>query len=249
MAGYSFALAFAITGMFYLLTLLLVLIKIQDIPPTPEGEAEIRAKVSFKDMLISLKEARFAKICFLVFLIAFVSAQLITGFSLHGIKYMGFAQYQIGWLFALDGLVVVLLQYHAAKIMNRHKLTTSLVAGSVLYGLGYIILGRAQSFVTAVVAIVLSSIGQTAVSPGQNSLIANIAPGKNRGRFLGMQAMAIQAGAGLGMVSAGVFMEYLSPVSPALPWLIIGLICFLTALGFYRMRNDFTDEENGIVKS
>ncbi|MGB2579321.1 MFS family permease [Elusimicrobium simillimum] len=241
LAGHSFALPFALTGVAYALTGIFLHFNIK--------ECFVRSKerkAKFTDMVLELKNPRLFKMCILIFAIALVSAQLVTGLSLHGINYIKLTQGQIGMLFSINGLVVVLLQYHMGKIMTGIRVTTALIIGCIIYGIGYILVGAAHAFTLAAVGVSLVSIGEMALSPGSNTLISNIAPDKLRGRYLGMQEVSRQIGVACGMFAAGMMIEHLSPIHQIIPWLLVGAVAFAAAFGFYKIRCMFTPEEDGL---
>ncbi|ACC98365.1 Arabinose efflux permease [Elusimicrobium minutum Pei191] len=240
-ANYSFGAAFIITAVSYIGTAAMLQAKIKE---TFVRSKEHKSK--FTDMILELKNQRLAKLCALIFLISVVAAQLVTGLSLHGVKYIGLTQAQIGLLFTIDGSIVVLLQYHASKIMTDMRITTALIIGCIIYGSGYILVGAAHGFTLAAIGIALVATGEMAISPGSNTLISNIAPEKARGRYLGMQEVSRHIGTAAGMFGAGVMIEYLSPISQIIPWLLIGFISFTVAFLFYKIKPMFTDEEDGI---
>jgi MFS family permease len=243
LAGQSFSLAFALTAAVYLMTGVMLSRSITD-----NQVKRKENKPRFTAMFLELKNPRLGKVCLLIFTISVVAAQLVTGVSLHGVKYIGLSQTSLGFLFGINGLLVVLLQYHIGKLMIKHRLTSALAAGCVIYGLGYIIIGASHAFMLAAVGMALVSVGEMAVSPGSNTLVSNIAPSHLRGRYLGMQEFARQLGMSAGMFAAGVMIEYLSPLHQVLPWIAIGLVSFAAAWGFYKIRPLFTDEEDGLDK-
>ncbi|MDR0291293.1 MAG: MFS transporter [Elusimicrobium sp.] len=241
MAGKSFALAFAITGLFFLLTALFLHINIKD-----TFSRTVARKARFAEMVLELKNKRLALICLFIFMIALVSAQMVTGLSLHGIKYIKLTERQVGLLFSVNGALVVLLQYHLGKIMTYMRITTALVIGCLAYAAGYLLVGAAEGFALAAFGVAWFSIGEMAVSPGSNTLISNIAPERERGRYLGLQELCRNAGTAAGMIAAGVMIQHLSPVHKILPWTIICCVALTAGYGFYRLRPMLSYEEDGV---
>ncbi|WP_424244314.1 MFS family permease [Elusimicrobium posterum] len=242
LAGTSFAMAFAFTGFAYLVTSAMLHIKISD-----SFVKNKERKTKFIDMVKELKKnPLLAKVCFLILLIALVSAQLVTGLSLHGIKYIKLTQAQIGLLFSVNGIVIVALQYFVSKVMTDMRITTAMIIGCVIYGIGYMTVGFAGAFWFAAAGVAMAAIGEMALSPGANTLMSNIAPSHLRGRYLGLQEVSRQSGAAIGMLMAGLMIDHLSPIKPYIPWIIIGFVAFAAAYGFYKIRKYFTPEQDGI---
>ena len=151
----------------------------------------------------------------------------------------------IGWFFTINGLAVVFLQYHASLLMKRIRLTTSMLIGCVLYALGYGSVGFFGSFTPIAFGVLLAAMGELIVSPGEQTLTSNIASPQTRGRYLGMIMVFYNMGSSLGFFAAGWLGQYVAPVYLPGPWLIIGAVAVTAGLGFYALRRNLTDEEDG----
>ena len=243
MAGKSFALAFGVTGLFFLATSAFLNLNIKDSFTCP-----VARQTKFIEMVLELRHKRLALICLFIFMISLVSAQMVTGLSLHGVKYIGFTKEKVGLLFSVNGAMVVLLQYHMGKFMKEMRLTAALVAGCIAYACGYLLVGAAGAFAAAAVGVACFSVGEMAVSPGTNTLVSNIAPERERGRYLGLQELSRNAGYAAGMIAAGVMIEHLSPVHKMLPWTIVACVALAAGYGFYRLRPLLSAEEDGVSR-
>ena len=240
---YSYTYAFYLTALAYCLTVLFLHYIIpQDVGRNTTSRSH---RPQFVSMLLSLKDSRLAKICFYVFLITAVNAQLVVGLSIHCHTYLGMPEYYIGWFFTLNGLAVILLQYPASKWMNRVRLSTALFVGCVLYAIGFGSVGFFASFIPIACGVFLSATGELIVSPGEQTMASNIATAQNRGRYLGMIMVFYNMGSSAGFFTAGWLGQYVAPRYLPGPWLIVGGVAILAGIGFWRMRLNLTDEQDG----
>lgn len=237
---YSYSMAFYFTGLLYAAAILYLIRFVTDKHVPCKSR-----KPSFVSTLMSLKDTRLAKLCFFVLLITAVNSQLVVGLSIHCKQFLHMPEYYIGWFFTINGAVVVLLQVWASRWMGRHRLSTAMLIGCLLYAVGFGSVGFFSSFALIAVGVFLAGLGELIVSPGEQTLVSNIATSQTRGRYLGMLMVFYNMGAALGFFGAGMLGDYVAPHFLPGPWLIVGALAVLAGLGFYSMRKRLTDEEDG----
>lgn len=237
---YSYSMAFYFTAILYSVTILYLnrLITDKHVPCKSR-------KPSFVSTLLALKDSRLAKICFYVVLITAVNSQLVVGLSIHCKQYLHMPEYYIGWFFTINGLVVVLFQMWAGKWMARRRLSNSMLIGCLLYAVGFGSVGFFDSFTLIAFGVFLAGMGELIVSPGEQTLVSNIATRETRGRYLGMLMVFYNLGSAVGFFGAGLLGDYVAPLYLPGPWLIVGAVAVLAGIGFYRMKYNLTDEEDG----
>ncbi|MBP5430005.1 MAG: MFS transporter [Elusimicrobiaceae bacterium] len=239
---YSYSMAFFLTAILYGITILYVSRLVHD---RKRVLAAVKRKPSFVSTLLSLKDMRLAKICLYVVMITAVNSQLVVGLSVHCKQYLHMPEYYIGWFFTINGAVVVFLQYWATKLMAKMRLSTAMLIGCTLYAIGFGSVGFFGSFWLIGLGVFLAGVGELIVSPGEQTLVSNIASRETRGRYLGMLMVFYNFGSAAGFFMAGVLSDALAPVGLALPWLVVGAIAILAGLGFFCMRSSLTDKEDG----
>ncbi len=237
---YSYSLAFFFTALLYATTILYLgrLIEDKHVPCKSR-------KPSFVSALMSLADSRLAKICFYVVLITAVNSQLVVGLSIHCKQYLHMPEHYIGWFFTINGLVVVFLQYWATKVMAKMRLSTAMLIGCLLYAVGFGSVGFFYTFTLIAFGVFLAGVGELIVSPGEQTLVSNIASRETRGRYLGMLMVFYNLGSSVGFFGAGLLGDYVTPYYLPGPWLIVGAVAVLAGLGFYSMRRSLTPEEDG----
>ena len=237
---YSYSMAFYFTAILYAITILYVGRLISE----RKHYTTVR-KASFVSSLLSLKDTRLAKLCFYVVMITAVNSQLVVGLSVHCKQYLHLPEYYIGWFFTINGLVVVFLQYWATRWMSRMRLSTAMLLGCCLYAVGYGSVGFFNSFALIAVGVFLAGVGELIVSPGEQTLVSNIASRETRGRYLGMLMVFYNLGSAVGFFVAGMLSDLIAPHYLPGPWLVVGMVAVLAGWGFFRMRYQLTNEEDG----
>ena len=241
LANVSYSLGFLLTSITFFMSMLYIRAYIE------EGlKKTLRRKSNFFKMFVELKHKNLSRLCFYNFLISIVSAQLVTGLSLHAVTYLGLSENNVGMLFSFQGLSVVLFQYHASKFAAKIRLTAALGIGCFLYAIGYGSVGFALGFYTLIIGMVLAALGEMLVMPAGQSLASNIAPANKRGRFLGLYVLSNQAGVSTGIMLAGLMMQHFSPIYPPAPWLVIAAIACCAGTLFFRLKVWLTPEEDGL---
>lgn len=237
---YSYSMAFYFTAILYAITILYLGRLISE--RKRKGSSR---KPSFVSTLLSLKDSRLAKICFYVVLITAVNSQLVVGLSIHCKRYLQMPEYFIGWFFTINGLVVVCLQTVASRWMARHRLTTAMWWGCLFYAVGFGSVGFFRSFPLIALGVFLAGVGELIVSPGEQTLVSNIASRETRGRYLGMLMVFYNFGSALGFFVAGLLGDFVSPYYLPGPWLIVGVVAIGAGYGFWALKRELSPEENG----
>lgn len=149
----------------------------------------------------------FLGLCAGALLISVVMAQLIAPLSVYAKSDLGLTVRSTGMLFTINGLLIALLQFPAARLISRMRLSTALVGGSLLYAVGFALVGKAWGFWSAAACVVVVTAGELFVAPSVISLPANLAPADRRGRYLGVYGFFEMLGRCLGPLLGGVMLD------------------------------------------
>ncbi|MFA6092026.1 MAG: MFS transporter [Elusimicrobiota bacterium] len=177
-----------------------------------------------------------------VLLISAVMAQLVAPLSMYASAYGGISESRIGFLFSINGAVVVLAQWPVTRLMRRARMSVSLVAGSLLYAAGYASVGSCRSFAAFAAAVVVISLGEVTVSPAIQTLSANLAPERMKGRFAGFCGLMEHLGYAVGPLAGGLLQQRWGRGA----WGFVSVAGIAAALGFFATGRMFSDEEEGL---
>ncbi len=198
--------------------------------PPPMIITPDRFKLS--DLVAIREDKHLATHAFLTFLLTLVMAQLIAPFSLYTVEIRGMTESDLGMLFTLNGLLVVLLQIPVTRLLRNQRLTDQLAWGGLLYFVGYGIAGFFEPFWPYVFVIMLITMGEVTLSPPSMTLTANLAPPGRIGRYMGIRGFCDTAGWSLGPLYGGVFLDYFADRLPV-AWMLIASLALVSALGYF----------------
>jgi len=242
LAAYSYSRLFFITAAVFVVCAAIIYRKIKDKP----GAAVGFEGFSVKGVTGVLADKGFLRFCFFTFTMCAATSQLVVSTSLYCKAYLGFSERQIGLLFTLNGAVVVLLQYFVTRVLEHWRITTGLTLGAFCYALGYLGVGYAPSFYFAAAAIGLVTLGEVAVSPGLQALGANMAPTREKGRYLGVQGLFQQVGRATGIFLGSNAIDHISPHFQQGPWYIVAFLACVSAAGFWSLGGFLPITQNGL---
>lgn len=113
-------------------------------------------------------------------------------------------------LLAVNGGVVITLQYGLGKRIDQRYLTQWLMAGLGLFLAGLVGFSMANSLMAWAMAMVLFTLGEIIVFPAEYMFIDRIAPVHLRGMYYAAQNLS-NLGAAMGPIVCGISLAYLPP--------------------------------------
>jgi len=147
----------------------------------------------------------------------------------------------------INGLVVVLFQWPAARLAARVGIRRGLVLGCLLYAMGYFSVSFASAFPLLIGSMVIITLGEITFSPTSMAAVANAAPRARVGRYMGFFGLTEALGWSVGPFIGGKLFDRLA-ATPAALWGIIAAIGIVAAAGFAattRIRGMEEREEDG----
>ncbi len=191
--------------------------------------------VSVVNILSAGKDRNLLVITILSALAALVLGQIGTPLSIYTVDIVGFTKSQFGFLLTLNGLMVVALQYPATRLVGRTGYTAALVSGTLLYGIGYLLMAWVGGYSLALGAVAVFTVGEVIFAPSSNAAVGKIAPADWRGRYMGFYGALETFGLGFGTLLGGVLLGAF-PHHPLYVWGTIASIAFMASLGFFFFR-------------
>ncbi len=189
-AASSYSVLFIISGCMTLISSLIIARYLKGLKPRGNNAEPFK----FKDMFTYKGNELILKFILFIFVIYLVFAQLIAPFSLYSVDLIGISKAQLGILFMLNGLMVAFFQLPTTNLLKKHRLTSQLTLGSLIFACGYLMVGLSATFVLFVIAMVLITTGENCISPPALALTANLAPEGKTGRYMGIYGFAVTFG-------------------------------------------------------
>ena len=196
-------------------------------PPSNEPR-----KLKFRTLLTDRKLIGFLCVCLILFM---VRGQLISPLSMHASSNLGLSKSQIGMLFFINGIMIVLFQVPVARFLNRFDPINLMAVAGVTYGAGYYLVGLAHTIWSLAPAVAMVTLGELIEGPTAISYVAQLAPKELIGTYLGGFALVMHLGWTMGPLVGGALLDYMA--TPAAAWSVITILALIAALGFLIMRD------------
>lgn len=160
-----------------------------------------------------------------------VVAQLVAPLAVYAVGMVGMNEQHLGYLFTVNGLMVVLFQIPVTRLTTKWRLTTMLAAGGMFYFIGYSLLGVFAHFEYFIIAIMLATTGELLISPPMMTLTSRLAPEGRTGRYMGVHGFFTTAGWSLGPLWGGLFLDWFDH-RWSIAWVLISSLAVLSAVGY-----------------
>jgi MFS family permease len=189
-----------------------------------------------------LADRPFMAFAALTFAVAIVYSQMYSPMSMYaGLR--GLTEPEVGLLFAINGLMVVLFQYFVSRVADRYRMTLSMGFGTLLYAVGFGLAAAADSFALLALCIFIVTLGELCYQPSLITLTANMSGRENRGRYQGFSGLMNTLGFALGPLIGGFLLDSFRG-SPGIVWVVVGLAGLLCAAGFIFLKKLVPPEKN-----
>jgi MFS family permease len=226
LAAKSYAILFYLSGGITLVSVFIFWLFLV-VPEVGKNQERFR----FSDLLAVRNDTNLARHVVLIFFLYLVIAQLIAPMSLYTVEMVGITESQLGILFTLNGLVVVLMQVPVTRLLARFRFTSQLAWGAMLHFIGYTMFGIFIGFEYFIFYVIILSMGEVVLSPPSLTLTSHLAPPGRTGRYMGVHGFFVTAGWSLGPLYGGVILDQFGH-TPAIAWLIISSLALLASVGY-----------------
>jgi MFS family permease len=150
---------------------------------------------------------RFYRYLVLVCLGSVMTVQLFSTLSIWSRMELGLSKAEIGLLYTVNGLLVVMLQIPAVGLIDKHGPRRALMLGPLLYTMAYVGVGFATSFSTLALAVVVLTAGEVVFAPALADMAAYLGDPKRIGRAFGLFGLMQQLGLSLGPLVGGALFD------------------------------------------
>jgi MFS family permease len=229
LASYSYAAMFIITA---LTSGAYMLISLRMLHDTRPDEKDIAAHRGHAPMW---SNAPFLIYCAVSVIGSLVYSNLFTTFGTFSGGFVGVSESMIGLIFSLNGFMVVFFQLPITFYLERFKLTTSLILGSLIYAVGFALVGFSTSVWLLFASMFIITVGELVVSPPMQTLISKLAPPESRGRYMNVAGFIGGAGTAGGPAVGGYLMDRYT-ANIVMMWLILGALEAVCAVGYLALR-------------
>ncbi|WP_119736775.1 MFS transporter [Pseudomonas sp. Larv2_ips] len=150
-----------------------------------------------------------------------------TFLSAYIINYTELPAYYVGIIFFINALLVILFEVPINQRMSHLSSSRSLVAGFLVAGVGFFLMGFSHIGALLLVATVLWSLGEMIVFPGITHYVSSISSRHTVDRNLGYYSAGVNIGV---MITPSLAFMLVSQPSLPSPWLLAGTVLLLFAV-------------------
>ncbi len=222
---YPYHVLFAFTTLASLLSLVLALAFAR------ESQCQREEGVGIRALLETFTDRHFIPFVGLSLPVLVVGGQLVSTLSVFVVDRLGYPEAAFGGMLTLNGFLVAVLQYPLAVLLQRWPRLVGLVAGSLLYGFGYVLFGWLHAYGWLLGIMVVITLGEILFAPTSSAVVADLAPPARRGRYMGAFGLAESFGWSAGPFLGGILLD-LFPDDPRSMWGIISSLSLVAAVGF-----------------
>ncbi|HIH76752.1 MAG TPA: MFS transporter [Methanomassiliicoccales archaeon] len=203
-----------------------------------------RQKLSLRDLGRLRNDHRFLAFCLISIPLFMMFGQMASNYAVFSTEIIGITNAEIGYIYAVNGLMVVFMQFPVSRSINHLRMTKAMAAGSLLYAIGYGIVGLtpyigmgvptwlfSPGFLYLAMCMFIVTMGEMIVSPSSMTLVAKMSPESERGRYQGMYGLVSNFGFSAGPFFGGLLFDVFYG-DPIFMWAGIGSFGLLAALGF-----------------
>jgi MFS family permease len=203
-----------------------------------ESSQRTDRRVGFRSILPPAGDQAFLLFTMVSLLLFIVMGQMASTLSIFAVDKVGFSTAQYGLLLTLNGLIVIFFQYPMTLALRRLAKFRALILGSLLYMLGYLSFGWITQFGCALGAMAIVTTGEIIHSPVTLSVIGELAPQDQRGRYMGFFGLSETLGISAGPLVGGLLLDAF-PFDLRLVWGPIASIALVAAVGYYLWARRF----------
>jgi MFS family permease len=240
LAMYSYGMLFYATAVLSAIYVIFSALLLKETRPAASGHCDTVPAAS------AYKDAPFMVFCIVGAVLFVVYAQMFTTFGSFAGGVIGVPESEIGMMFSLNGIMIVLLQYPVTRIFSRFRLTTSLAIGSLLYAAGFGMVGLCTDAYQLAACIGVITLGEIVFSPPSMTIVAHMSSPENRGIYMSVSGFFTGAGFAVGPLIGGTLMDIFSAKLEVM-WAVIGFFAMICVIGFLYLRTAVTKELDNAV--
>lgn len=180
------------------------------------------------------------------FFMTVVSSQFSVTFPSYAVLRGNVLPYEIGYIYAVNGVVVVLGQFPTTRITRKISDLFSMELGMIFYSVGYLLSAFSSSLTAFIADMVIITIGENLSSPGISSIVSKIAPKEKVARYNGFNSMINNVGRALGP-SIGTFFMFIFNYNGLQLWASLDLFGVFSIILFSFFGRSVRGTKNSLV--
>ena len=144
--------------------------------------------------------------------------QFYSLLPIFAVQVKGLNSLEVGALFSISGVTVVLLQFPTSSWLEKVPDQTGYVLGVVVMAAGITSLALAPTFDWLLLAVVIMTLGENMFFPIASTMVTEISPESERGMYVGVLNLFLSLGSNISPLLGGSIWQLTG--NPNLPWLL-----------------------------
>ncbi len=194
--------------------------------------AQPKARPVLAERTAALRDRSFVRFLWATAAFYLLQTQMYHIMSIYAAKYLGLDRAQVGTLFIVNGILVVLLQLPAVRAIKKLGTSWALVVGSMGYVMAYTGCGLAVGYLSLLACVALMTLCEIVAVPAQQAKTTALAPEDNVASYAGMAGLVQGLAQTAGPLLGTCLIEF---VSPRGAWFLLAAVGLVAAAG-YRPR-------------
>jgi MFS family permease len=188
---------------------------------------------ALRDMFAVLDDRSLVR--FLVATISFfvLQVQLYQSLSIYAASLLHLARAQVGTLYALNGVMVVLLQVPAVAFIRRWGTRQALIIGCVGYAASYAAVGVTTGYLSLAICVACVTLAEMVSAPAQQTAITSMATPGRMGTYAGLFGLCQVTGQSAGPLIGTALLDALPS---RVAWFVLALFG-VAAASIYRIQS------------
>ena len=209
------------------------------VPETYIPKAESASAFSQKGLKSTLGNRFFLSFVLVGILFMFFYRHQGVSLSVYAIVLSKLPLIDLGYLYAINGFLVVLLQFRILKLMtSRWSPLIWRGIGVLFYAGAFLVLSISPAFIIIIIFMIISTMGENFTSPTTQTIVTLIAPVDKRGTYIGAYSFYTSFGSFAGSVLGLLMLSYLRGITP-LFWVLVSIGTFVIAILYIFLDNSF----------
>jgi len=196
---------------------------------------------AWRDMVAVLDDRRLVR--FLVATVAFfiLQVQLYQTLSIYAARVLHLDRAQVGTLYSLNGVMVVLLQVPTVAFIRRWGTERALVLGSIAYACSYAAVGLAGGYFSLLLCVACVTLAEMLSAPAQQTAVTSMASPGRMGIYAGLFGLCQVTGQSAGPLVGTALLDVLPS---RVAWFALALFG-VAAATIYRTKQTVGGERVG----
>ena len=152
-----------------------------------------------------------------------IANQMGPTFAIYSTQNIGISKQELGYLYFLNGILVILFQYGFSRLALRYRLSSLIAISVVVQSLSYLMVSFSNNLLLLQIVIVGLTIGEMLQAPAGTAFATAIAPDSRRGEYIGFYSWGWNSGQALSPIVGG-FLLSLFAGSQYLTWYVIPIV-------------------------